>query len=192
MPREQSQETGRAGVAVVKRWLEATTFLDFPHNSYHADFACRATCLDGTTKIFDLAGHFLVPPAEPVFVEVKSVTTDAHLREQFEQFVAIAYSATAHHLENFGDERRHYMWASWHPFGPMAKWAHLTTPAEIREALAHNEALLAGREPDEDLVRLVADRLWVLTFNPKQEQLSLKPQEILEVRAALKRTGSLL
>lgn len=193
MAKETTQEQGRRGARTAQRWLEASTFLVLPWNSYAHEPQCEALCLDGTVKGFDLAGYFF-KDSRPVLVEVKHVTSDDHLQDKFHEFLAVAYSSTAKRLEPGPsgkpirpDDRREFMWVSWHPFNPMSRWAHLESPDEIREALRKNPHLIPDHEISEDLLRLVASRVWVLTFNPKQEKLSLRAGELRKVHQALKR-----
>jgi hypothetical protein len=187
MPRETAQERGREGARIAQRWLEATTFLELPLNSYKNENQCTLTCLDGSTKTFDLTGFFLDEDHTPISVEVKNVSTDNHLREQFHEFLATAYSSTARL-----DENRNFMWVSWHPFGPMTGWTQLTTPNEIQSALTTHSSLLNGRPLDLNVVQKVADRLWVLTFNEKQERLSLDVEDLQKAQVALQRRRSTL
>lgn len=154
---------------------------------------CEAECLNGKIKGFDLSGYF-IKSGVPVVVEVKNVTTDSNLRDQFWEFLAVAYSSTAKRLEpgptgkpKRPDDQREFMWVSWHPFGPLSRWTQLDSPSEIRMALNKYPDLLDGQQPDEDLLRLVAGRIWVLTFNPKQKSLSLKPKELRKAHAVLNR-----
>ncbi|WP_432561482.1 hypothetical protein [Kineococcus sp. SYSU DK003] len=187
MAKETAQERGRRGAKTAQRWLEATTFLELPLNSYKNERQCTVTCLDGTEKTFDLTGYFYDEDHTPVSVEVKNVTGDDHLREQFEEFLTVAYSSTAKH-----DEGRNFMWVSWHPFGPMSRWAHLTSMSEIQNAIKNNDSLLNGNSIDLDVLRKVSERTWVLTFNDRQEQLSLDADELAHVQALLKRKKSTL
>ncbi len=84
------------------------------------------------------------------------------------------------------------MWVSWHPFGPMSRWAHLTSMSEIQNAIKNNDSLLNGNSIDLDVLRKVSERTWVLTFNDRQEQLSLDADELAHVQALLKRKKSTL
>ncbi len=187
MPRETSQERGRVGAKIAQRWLEATTFIELPFNSYKNEALCTVTCLDGSIKTFDLTGYFYDDNHTPLCVEVKNVTTDSHLREQFQEFLAVAYSSTAKR-----DEGRNFMWVSWHPFGPMTKWASLSSMGEIQDALVAHESLLAGDNIDLDLLKKVSERIWVLTFNDRQVELSLDVDELAQVQAKLGRKRSTL
>ncbi|MFD6516599.1 hypothetical protein [Rhodococcus sp. NPDC060176] len=193
MPREATQEQGRIGARTAQRWLEATTFVELPWNSYKNEALCEVECLNDSVKVFDLAGYFLKEERTPVSVEVKNVTTDSHLREKYHEFLAVAYSSTARRLsKSRADDKRNFMWVSWHPFGPMNRWAHLESPDEIQTALSSHKELLGDHEVDQQILRTVSERTWVLTFNPKQESLSLDADELAKVLTALPRKKSTL
>lgn len=187
MPRETAQERGREGAKIAQRWLEATTFIELPLNSYKNEPQCTVVCLDNSPKAFDLTGYFYDDDHTPISVEVKNVTSDDHLREHFREFLAVAYSSTARL-----DEGRNFMWVSWHPFGPMSRWAKLTSMGEIQDALTHHPDLLAGQPVDLDVLRRVSERVWVLTFNDRQQELSLDVDELAQVQATLRRKRSTL
>ena len=193
MPREAAQEQGRVGAATAKRWLEATTFLEFPWNSYKNGPMCEVQCLDGSPKVFDLAGFFLDKVSTPASVEVKNVTTESHLEKQYHEFLAVAYSSTARRLrDSKEDDLRRFLWVSWHPFGPMTKWNQRESADEIRRALEANPDLLGGEAIEASVLSLVSERVWLLTFNGKQEQICLKPKDLAKAVAVLKRKkGSL-
>ncbi|WP_280373889.1 hypothetical protein [Nocardia wallacei] len=193
MPREASQEKGRIGARTAQRWLEATTFVELPWNSYHHEALCEIECLDDSTKMFDLAGYFLTEERAPISVEVKNVDTESHLKEKFHEFLAVAYSSTARRLEKSRpDDKREFMWVSWHPFGPMNRWAKLTSAEEIELAVEEYPSLLGGHAIDRSVVQTVSERIWLLTFNPKQETLSLDADELSRVMAALSRKRTTL
>jgi hypothetical protein len=187
MPRETAQERGREGAKIAQRWLEATTFIELPLNSYKNEPQCTVVCLDGSPKAFDLVGYFYDDDHTPVSVEVKNVTSDDHLREHFQEFLAVAYSSTARL-----DEGRNFMWVSWHPFGPMSRWASLSSMNEIQLALQAHPQLLGGQTVDLNILKLVSERVWVLTFNERQQALSLDVDELGLVQATLKRKKSTL
>ncbi|MBV6762763.1 hypothetical protein [Rhodococcus opacus] len=193
MPRETAQEQGRVGARTAQRWLEATTFVELPWNSYKNEAQCEVECLDDSVKVFDLAGYFLHDDRTPVAVEVKNVTTDAHLRDKYHEFLAVAYSSTARRsVKSRVDDKRQFMWVSWHPFGPISRWTQLESVEEIECALKEYEHLLNGHRIDPAILRLVSDRIWVLTFNPKQERLSLDAEELAKVLTALPRKRTTL
>lgn len=187
MPAEATQEQGRRGVALVKRWLEATTYVELPWNAYENPSWCEIDLLGGGVKRFDLAGYFLTGDRQPVVVENKSYNSDGGQYTQFQEFLAHAYSSTAHIAERRTDAGREFIWVTSHPFGPLNHWSKLESAEEIRIALQVKPEVLDGRNIDEEMLRTVANRIWVLVMNKKQGSLSLTPRELGLVHVALKR-----
>lgn len=72
---EDIQELGREGAAILKRWLEATTYMELPFDAYNHKIDCTVFTLGGMKKQLDLAGYMLVDKKAPVFVECKRYTT---------------------------------------------------------------------------------------------------------------------
>lgn len=186
MAAEATQEKGRRGVERAKRWLEATTYLELQFNVYQHEAMCEVEHLNGV-KRFDMYGFFLGPDRREVFVENKDYKAEEDLYAQFQEFLAVAYSATAHSLKGKKTDRKtEFMWVTTHPFR-MARWAHLATPEEIQIALKKHADFLKGESIDDDLVRTVADRIWVLVLNERQLEISLTHTEVLEIMPKLKR-----
>lgn len=191
MAAEETQEKGRRGVATVKRWLEATTFIELPWNAYERTAMCTVPLLKGK-KVFDLAGHFLGNQSRPVVVENKSYSSDGGQYSQYQEFLATAYSATARSLRDVGDTEHEFIWVTSHPF-KLPKWSVLETPEEVQSALdAYPACLGEGHAVDPELVRTVASRVWVLVMNSKQESISLTAQELQKVFTVLPRKESTL
>lgn len=192
VPAEATQEQGRRGVAITKRWLEATTFIELHWNAYEHESMCELEMLDGSIKRFDLAGLFLTGSKSPVVVENKSYTQVGDQPDQYLEFLAHAYSYSAKiKSSSRSDDKREFIWVTTHPFA-QSNWMKLHEPDHIRSALQKYPALLHGNAIDDELVRVVASRVWVLVFNPKQERLSLDADELSKVHTALKRKASTL
>jgi hypothetical protein len=191
MPAEQTQEQGRKGVALVQRWLESTTFLELNWNVYDNPEMCEVEHLGGA-KYFDLAGSFLGADRREVFVENKNYSSDGGQYGHFQEFLAIAYSATAKiQAAGRSDRKREFMWVTTHPFS-LGRWANLASEAEVKLALAAKPEFLNGAEIDESVVRLIATRIWVLVMHEKQIDISLTQEEVWDVLALLKRKGNTL
>jgi hypothetical protein len=195
MVAEEAQELGRDGVLAVKQWLESTTHVNFDFMVYDNQAKCTLENLSAKPKRFDLEGRFLEKKARALSVESKHYKTVGGQAAGFQEFLAIAYSTTARELETIGDTRREYMWVTYHPFA-QTLWPKLTKKGNIRKALenyprflgqAPNEPEGTYRDVNEDVVDLLADRLWVLVFSHKQEKLMLSPKELSKVFAQLKR-----
>ncbi|WP_344282094.1 hypothetical protein [Actinomadura napierensis] len=188
MVAEGTQHLGLEGALAVKTWLESTTYLELPFNAYEDEPMCTLMLRDGSRKRYDLLGHFL-DERRPVVVESKRYTTPGHQGNDFTEFLANAYSATSHDLVTVGDVRREYIWVTTHPFS-QTKWKGLTQPDEMRAALKTHSQLLAGEEIDEDRLRLVVSRLWLLVMHEKQKKLMLNRSELQLVRTVLDRKAT--
>ena len=185
MSAEATQEKGRRGVAHTKRWLEATTYVELQFNAYEDEGMCELELLSGT-KVFDMFGFLLGPNRRPVYVENKDDTNVSRLYKDYQEFLANAYSATAKRIQATKDQKAEFMWVSTHPFN-QGGWGKLATPDEIKGALDKHPSVLGGVAVDEDLVRTVANRIWVLVLNKRQLEISLTHDEVLLVMGPLKR-----
>lgn len=185
MAAEATQEKGRKAVAATKRWLEATTYVELMFNVYEDEGLCQVELLQGS-KRFDMFGFMLGDNRRPVYVENKDDSNTSRLYTDFQEFLANAYSATAKRTQTTMDQRAEFMWVSTLPFNP-SRWEKLNTPEEIKLALKKHPAVLNGGQVDDDLVRTVADRIWVLVLNHRQIEISLTHDEVLMVMPTLKR-----
>lgn len=185
MAAEATQEKGRRGVAHTKRWLEATTYVELQFNAYEDEGMCELELLSGT-KIFDMFGFMLGKERRPVYVENKDDTNVSRLYAAYQDFIANAYSATAKRIQTTRDQKAEFMWVSTHPFN-QREWANLTTPEEVKAALDKHPEVLGGAAVDDDLVRTVAERIWVLVMSQRQLEISLTHDEVLLVMPALRR-----
>jgi hypothetical protein len=191
VPDEEVQELGRVGVAIIKRWLEATTYLELPFDAYNHTPDCTVLHLKGKKK-FDLRGHFLVGQKSPVIVECKRYRSTGGQYSEFLKFLCIAYSSELKNIEDFGRVREStFIWVTFHPFN-LENWAKFETRGQLKKALREFPEYLDGAEVDEDLVGAVAERVMVLVFNPKQEKLSLTRKELERIRPVLKRKAKSL
>ncbi|MFL1377340.1 hypothetical protein [Nocardiopsis protaetiae] len=190
MPAEATQEQGREGVARVQRWLEATTYLELPWNVYETPAMCEVEHLGGN-KYFDMAGWFLGKNRREVYVENKNYTSDGGQYSQFQEFLAIAYSSTAKRLQSASDRKTEFIWVTSHPFN-LSRWSKLATHEEIRKALNDKPEFLADKPIDDDLLRTISSRIWVLVMNQRQVDISLTQDELGKVLPILKRKVSTL
>ena len=186
MPAETNHVIGQEGVLLAKRYLESTTHLALPHTVYDNEGLCAFERLDGTLKRFDMVGHFRTGASRPVAVECKKVTGVAGQPDTYDEFLANAYSITARHVRIGADDKREFMFVTWHPFS-QTKWIKLRDSDAVREALGKNEAALGGDDIDEELLRTVANRLWLMPLHDRMEELLLEPHELYKVLGALER-----
>lgn len=188
MAAEEAQELGRKGVLDIKRWLESTTYINVDWIIYDNQPACTVENLSDKPKRFDLMCRFLGKKKRPLIVECKAYKTVGGQAAGFDDFLATAYSSIARKLDATGDDRAEFMWVTYHPFS-QTKWNSLLSKKNIRAALAlpRNVALLGGKAIDEDVVDLLAERLWVLVMHRKQKKLTLSQTELSRVFAELER-----
>lgn len=178
---EQNHELGREGVFRVKAWLEATTHLSMPWNVYDNTAVCTRTRLDGGVKRYDLRGQFIGERQRPAVVEAKAYTTVGGQAAEYTEFLANAYSTTAHEIATVGDTETEFIWVTTHPFS-QSKWPHLTGRAELAAAVEiHRDCLGANHEINQDLLVTVASRLWLLVRHERQSEISLTRSELFKI-----------
>lgn len=195
MPDEEAQERGREGVGMIKAWLEATTWMDFPANAYEDGPRCIAPLLVGKKK-FDLKGHHLGDKSKrrDLWVECKRYTTKGGQLKEYRRFLAIAYSYHAKQIELVGvPVADDFLWVTSNPFdNTQVAWAQLRTEEYMLDVLtdeAHADILGNGHEIDEGLARRVLDRIWLLVFDEKQMGVTLTAGELKQVMTVLEREG---
>lgn len=201
MEAEETQEHGRKGVALFKRWLESTTYIELEWNVYEKPNYCTLPLLNGTKK-FDLVGNFLGSNQRPLAVECKRYSSKGDQPAQFSRFLAEAYSATLFETKvRGGDIAREFIWATTHPFD-QSKWSKVHSHTAVKSAVENNPDVLGDHTSpsfdlssfiSDDTIRTVADRIWLLVMNEKQDELSLTQDELLDVWKVLSRKkGSLI
>lgn len=171
---------------LVKRYLESTTHLALPHTVYDNEGLCTFERLDGEVKRFDLVGHFLTGPSRPVAVESKKVTGVNGQPDDYDEFLANAYSITARHVKIAADDKREFMFMTWHPFS-QNKWINLRDPDAVLAALKKYPEALGDDDVDQKLVQKVAGRLWLVPLHERMEELLLERHELYKVLGALDR-----
>ena len=152
---EEIQEIGRRGVATLKRWLEATTFIELRYDAYNHSADCLVAHLAGKKK-FDLSGYFLTGSKRPIMIESKEYTNAGAQYKEFQHFLCIACSSTIKEMEDVDvDRERHVFWVTFHPFN-LENWAKLESRDQIVKALGQHPDHLDHRKIDENVVRQVA------------------------------------
>lgn len=188
-------EGARTGVFEFKRWLEATTYIDLPFNCYDNEYQCTLPLVHGE-QTFDLDGSFLGSDTRPLSVECKTVDTESGQGPMFRRFLAEVYSSVQKDRQlKSGDARREYMWVTKHPF-LITDWPKLTSHQHIKECIRENPDVFVDTKKnqfveddhiDDELVRVVADRIWLVVMNKKQSGLSLTTPELMSVWGLLQR-----
>lgn len=183
---EAAHEKGRTGVFATKAWLESTTHIALSFDAYNFAPTCTVQCLNDEYQTFDLFGRFLSRKA-PLYVEVKTYDTVGGQSAAFKDFLAIAYSATARDFKKLGDEHAEFMWVTTHPFA-QTDWPKLTNRETIAEAVRDDTSgLLNGEDVDEEILDLLATRVWLLVLNERQHELTLTRSELAMVQSVLDR-----
>ncbi|MFJ6044506.1 hypothetical protein [Brachybacterium paraconglomeratum] len=189
---EDIQELGREGAATLKRWLEATTYMELPFDAYHHEIDCMIHTLGGQKKQLDLVGYMLTDKKAPVFIECKRYKSAGRQYAEYIKFLAIAYGHTAKELTDYGKTRESlYYWVTYHPFN-LDNWSKLETYEHIKKATEEHPEFLGDTTFNAPLAHEVASRVTVLVFNPKQEALSLTRSELETIRPALERKAKAL
>lgn len=193
MPTEVVHELGRKGVHEIKEWLEATTRFAFTYTVYDNAAMCTVICLNNEKKTLDLEGT--TRPADPnalsgpVSVECKKYTTPGGQGTEYRRFLAIAYSNTVRTINMMGmDARREFMWVTYHPFS-QGDWPDLMSATYLRGCLEEHADLLEGVAIDDDLLALVASRIWVMVVQQRQVDIRLDKFELSKVHTALLQGG---
>ncbi|PPG39451.1 hypothetical protein [Pseudoclavibacter sp. RFBA6] len=188
---EDVQELGRRGVADLKRWLEATTYMELPFDAYNHSIDCTVQTM-ATPKQFDLAGYMLEKTKSPVIVEAKNYSSAGRQYEEFRKFQAIAYSHAVHEIETFKKSRKPiFLWVTFHPFA-VTKWNSLESVSHLKDSLASYPDFLAERPIDDEIAASVAKRISILVFNKRQKKWSLTRTELELIRHKLDRKGRTL
>lgn len=177
---------GLEGALAVKRWLESSTHLELPFNAYEDEAQCTLMRLDGGKKRYDLSGFFLTGVRRPVVVESKNYSVVGNQPSDYTEYLANAYSTTAHDMSTIGDPRRQYFWVTTHPFS-QSKWPELTSHDEMERALAEKPEVLSGNDIDDKILRLVSSRTWLFIIPERNAELSLTSDELQLIFTVLKR-----
>ncbi|WP_424184939.1 hypothetical protein ACOBQX_24060 [Actinokineospora sp. G85] len=188
MAAETEHKKGHEGVLLVKRWLESTTHAIVNFSVYDDENQTSLARLDDNIKRYDLIGTFLGKDTRPFVVEVKNYNVVGNQPIEYTEFLANAYSTTAAQFKLNLDKKIEYMWITWHPFS-QGKWSKLTSEDEIRNALEVHPEVLNGAAIEESLIRLLADRIWLIMLNRRQESLLLSRDELFKVHGVLERKG---
>jgi len=186
---ESAHMKGLEGVKEAQQYLESTTFISLPWNAYENANQTTFLRLDRKKKRYDLAGHFLGPRRQPLAVENKSYSAVGRQPEDYTEYLANAYSITARECQEGIDSEREYMWLTTYPFA-QAKWLRLRSSSEIAGALAKHPEALDGRAVDNELLDMVASRLWLIPLHDRHKELVLDRKELYKIHEALERKGS--
>ncbi|WP_157371017.1 hypothetical protein [Arthrobacter sp. Leaf141] len=183
---EPIQQKGIDGVALAKRGLESTTWIELPFNAYRNDSICRVHMLNGS-KLFDMFGYIFGATSVPLYVEAKNYDGNASkLDSYYREFLAHAYSATALAKKNNTAERAEFMFVTTHPFG-ITKWSDNFNPSRIRDAVQEYKEVLGGAEIDDNVLTETSGLIHLLILNQRQERFMLTASELSRIEEVLGR-----
>lgn len=172
--------TGAKGVKRAKRWLYASMRISSIWANTDGD-AQKAKLVHkwpygGKTFSFDLGGLMRAGEFEShIFsAEIKKYTIDHGQNAQYKEFLAHCYVA----LGTNPSMCNQLMWITWAPFGTSI-WTKLRTDEYVRDAVLEERERIFGTKDlaaarallDEDRVKAVAERVWIIILSEKQELL---------------------
>lgn len=180
---ETHQKKGQDAVYFVQRWLESTTRVVVPWVVYETPHLTTLQLLNGKEESFDLGGHFTDETKRPFFVEVKAYDGNhSHQYSDYQEYLANSYSMTKQMLDHSRpDKQWEFMFVTWHPFR-IEKWSQHCTETAIIEALGQYPDRLAGQEPDINVVKTVAQRLWLIVLSKRHEELVMNSKFLGHIR----------
>jgi len=194
---EDAHEAGRKGIKRAKRWLYASmrvtnVWANTDGPGQKAKLVYRWP--HGGTFSFDMGGLMRADEFEnQIFsAEVKMYKADHGQLAKYRTFLAHCYVA-------LGSNRLmcdHLMWITWAPFGS-SMWQEIRTPDFVRAAVLEERQRIFGTadlaqataEIDEDRVKAVSERIWIIILSRKQEKLIPLNDWVAVVEAHLARGG---
>lgn len=182
MAGEEAHDIGRTGVERARLWLEKTGRVNVNFTVYEVGAVPFLTFADALGKdfSFDMSGILNLDEGKSTFYgEIKKYSAVGKQPEEYTEYLAKCYRATV-----TSDSPFHFFWITWHPFS-QGKWASLCSADEIRSALeTHAAKYLGSEQVDEEVVKAMAERLWLVVLSDRQEALSMSDAMLGELRRA--------
>ena len=186
MPGEALHQKGEDGAQRAKRWLDATTRTRSSWTNKDAIPAGRLTYswphAGGHEFSFDVGGILFGGEFDNhnFVAEVKNYSSDSDLGSHFDKFLAQCYHVFEHHSRWVNQ----FMFLTWNPFRATSWQKLCDTDSIVKACVANGKRLFDLDDPDEakgkidmDLVRQLADRLWLVVLSEKQEKLLISDEE---------------
>lgn len=196
MAGEWAHDKGREGVAKAKTWLNLTTRVA---NSWtHRDLPMAELLEfewphgDQAGFSFDLGGQFRggEVDGQSFVAEVKNYANESGLATHYRHFLAKCYVA----LEQHPTRCDNFLWISWSPFKASIWDQHRSVDA-VRSAMLHEDVIercFGHHDQDSAKTRLepktlveVSERIWLITMNDREHNLTLTQEHFLRVIASI-------
>jgi hypothetical protein len=187
---EALHEKGKDGARRAKLWLEATTRVS--HSWLNTDAGIGERCqfkwpFGGRSFSFDIGGLLRGPDFDghSFLAECKKYSTVGNQPVEYSEYLAKCYVAYQDHPK-WAD---HFMWITWHPFN-INRWANLCSEETIEKGVIDQRQRVFGTDDESqakacihgDVVKSVADRLWVVVLSDKQEKLVIPREHLALIR----------
>lgn len=175
MSGEEYQEKGRDGVFRAKYWIEGSTRANVWWTQYDNEIArnkLKITCADGTESSFDFGGIFVGEElhSRQFFAEVKSYSdAGSKLQSMYKVFLSVCYRALILDKSKYD----YFLWISWAP-GNSGDWKNQATWEYVRDSIKANPSKALDHstlEPDIEICKEIASKLWIVIFGHRQEEL---------------------
>lgn len=189
---EALHEKGRDGALRAKRWLEATTRVS--HSWLNTDGPIGRRCQfdwphGGRSFSFDIGGFLRGADFDghSFLAECKKYSNVGNQPTEYPEYLAKCY--VAYQKQPMWCD--HFMWITWHPFS-VTTWSSLCSSDLVwKSVITERERVLGTSDENEakqlinnDVVKDVADRLWLLVLTDKQEKLVIPRDHLALIRAS--------
>ncbi|MDL4816944.1 hypothetical protein [Actinomadura opuntiae] len=197
MPGEQLHVQGADYARRAKLWLDNSTRVRaswLVTDEFGAERLTFPWPHGGQDFSFDLGGILRGDRLEnqSFLTEVKGYTTSSKQGPQYLSYLAKCYVALDEHPGN----AHNFMWITWCPFN-VETWNELCTPTKVKEGVLRERERVLGTQDadaaaaliDDDRIKNVTERLWLIVLSERQERLVISPAELGELERIRRRRG---
>jgi hypothetical protein len=178
-PSELTHKTGEAGVRRAQAWLLSTARVQAHSTVYDKPLKndLQMARPDGSSGFFDISGYFASGPfrGHPFVAEVKYYSSQGNQSALYREFLADCYIAALTNHSN-----HHFMWITWHPFGPLAHWATLSAEKTILDTMIAYDSANLTKFADAIRCANLAERLWIIVLSDRQARYLVPPSHVVE------------
>lgn len=196
MAGEWAHDRGRDGVTAAKNWLNMTTRVasSWTHDDSPLaellEFAWP--CGDKAGFSFDLGGKFRggEVDGQSFLAEVKNYQNESDLGTHYTAFLAKCYVSLRQHPKRCDN----FLWISWSPFKARSWNMHRRVETveaallhldHINRCFGHADREQAKQEIDSEVLVEVSRRIWLITMNDHESDLTLTREHFVKVIAAI-------